>query len=306
MPTSSRIPHLRALEVFDAVAAAGGMRAAAERLHVTQPAVSQQVHRLESVLGVELVRRVPGGVELTDAGRRLAARTGPAFAALHGAIEELREARGGLGAVSVSLLATFAQRWLIPRLAGFQRAHPRTEVRLLTATRLEDLGRGDPDLVVDCGEQSVPGAHTDPLMANALFPVASPVLLESGRLVEARDLADHVLLRVDTAPRDRDWERWLQAAGVAGLRPRGWLTFTSSIHALEAAVAGLGVAVGHTPFVVDAIAAGHLVAPLARYASAEGPYRLVARGAGAQRPPVRAFRDWLLAEVAASPHADPV
>ena len=112
-----------------------------------------------------------------------------------------------------------------------------------------------------------------------------------------------MLLRVEAEPRDRDWQRWLAAAGVPALEPRGWLTFASSSHALEAAIAGLGVAIGHTPFVIDGLAAGRLVAPLALEVDGEGDFFLVAARAKADRRKIAQFRDWLLAECRREPRA---
>ncbi len=133
-------------------------------------------------------------------------------------------------------------------------------------------------------------------MANDLFPVASPALMGDRPLSEPGDLAGHVLLDVLTPPRAGDWSDWLAAAGVAGLEPTGRLQFESSSHALEAAVAGLGVAIGHRPFVIDDLARGRLVAPFAEAVQSDGAYYVVSPLDEAETPKVAAFRHWLLAE----------
>ena len=254
-----RMPPLSALRAFEAVVRHGSVTRAAAELGVTQPAISQRLRQLEAFLERPLVRRDAGGIAVSADGQAYAARLERAFAEIGAATEALRVGAGSERALTISVLATFAQRWLIPRLAGFQGAHPEIEVRLLATSRLADLWREDVDLAIRPGAGVERGERSDFLVANDLFPVASPAALERRPVRVAGDLAKQVLIRVEAEPRDQDWRRWLTAAGVRELRPRGWLPFTSSSHAIEAAIAGLGVAIGHTPFVVDALEAGRLV-----------------------------------------------
>jgi LysR family glycine cleavage system transcriptional activator len=297
----ARLPAFPSLRAFEATARLGSVTRAAAELGVSQPAVSQQLRQLEAVLERPLLRRVAGGVVLTAAGELYAARLRRAFDELQGATDELLARGADARVLTLSLLATFAQRWLIPRLAGFQQAHPDLEVRLLTTSRLVDLAREDVDLSIRAGSGRWPGCRADYLIGNRIFPVASPALLARRPVRCAADLAGHVLFRVEAEPRERDWRRWLAAAGVPTLEPRGWLTFASSSHALEAAIAGLGVAIGHTPFVIDGLAAGRLVAPLALEVGGDGDFYLVAARAKADRRKIIHFRDWLLAECRAKP-----
>jgi LysR family transcriptional regulator, glycine cleavage system transcriptional activator len=286
-----RLPPLSALRAFEAVVRHGSVTRAAAELGVTQPAISQRLRQLEAFLERPLVRRDAGGIAITADGQAYGARLERAFAEIRAATEAVRVGERGL---TVSVLATFAQRWLIPRLAGFQEAHPEIEVRLLATSRIADLWREDVDLSIRPGDGSWRGARSDFLVANDLFPVASPALLERQPVREPADLAAQVLIRVEAEPRDQDWPRWLAAAGVRELRPRGWLPLASSSHAIEAAIAGLGVAIGHTPFVVDALDAGRLVAPLACRIAEDG-YFLVAARDKAESRKVRRFRSWLVA-----------
>jgi LysR family glycine cleavage system transcriptional activator len=301
----ARLPAFPSLRAFEATARLGSVTRAAAELGVSQPAVSQQLRQLETMLERSLLRRVAGGIVLTAAGELYAARLRRAFDELQGATEELLATGADARVLTLSLLATFAQRWLIPRLAGFQRAHPDLEVRLLTTSRLVDLAREDVDLSIRAGSGRWPGCRADFLIENQIFPVASPALLARRPVHRPGDLAGQVLLRVEAEPRDRDWQRWLAAAGVPALEPRGWLTFASSSHALEAAIAGLGVAIGHTPFVIDGLAAGRLVAPLALEVGGDGDFYLVAARAKAERRKIAQFRGWLLAECRARPGPPP-
>jgi LysR family glycine cleavage system transcriptional activator len=288
------LPPLNSLRAFEAIARTGSVTRAAAELGVTQPAVTQQLRRLEAALGLALVARRPGGLALTPEGRRYAGRLRHAFDELKAATAELVPAAAGARVVTVAVLATFAQRWLIPRLVGFQDAHPGIEVRLLTTSRLPELEREDVDLSIRIGHGRWPGLQAERLMANEAFPVASPALLTRRPLAVPADLARQVLIRVEASPRDADWPRWQTLAGVPGLEPASWLTFANSAQALEAAVAGLGVAIGHTPFVADALAAGGLRAPLAPRLADLGAVYLVCRDPAAPR--TAEFRKWLLTE----------
>jgi LysR family glycine cleavage system transcriptional activator len=291
----ARLPPLPCLRAFEAVVRHRSVTRAAAELGVTQPAVSQRLRQLEAFVERALVRRDAGGIAVSAEGQAYAARLERAFAEIQAATEELRAATAPERGLTIAVLATFAQRWLIPRLTGFQEAYPEIEIRLLAASRLADLWRDEVDLSIRPAPGSRGHARGDFLIANDLFPVASPSLLERRSIRRTADLATHVLLRVEAAPRDQDWPRWLAAAGMPQLRPRGWLPFASSSHALEAAIAGLGIAIGHTPFVVDALDAGRLVAPLEPKIE-DDAYHLVARADRANDRKVRSFRSWLLAE----------
>ncbi|MGF1626599.1 MAG: LysR substrate-binding domain-containing protein, partial [Alphaproteobacteria bacterium] len=292
------IPSLKCLLAFEAVARNRSVSRAAAELGVTQPAISQRLRQLEEVLGRSLLRRTARGIGVDEAGELYAAR-------LRRALDEIAEATAAIRPdaaqaaedLTLSLLSTLAQRWLIPRLSRFQDAHPDMAIRLLTPSRPADLARDDVDLSIRCGSGRWPGFHSDLLMRNLIGVVASPALMERRPVRAPHDLADHVLIQIDAPPRDRDWVEWLAAAGAPDLVPRRRLSFSTSTQALEAAVAGLGVAISHTPFIVDALDAGTLVRPLdLMVPDREGDYFLLTpRHAQARK--VRAFRRWLLAEV---------
>jgi len=287
-------PSLRCLQAFDAVARHRNVTLAAEELGVTQPAVTQQLRLLEQHLGTRLVRTDRRGIDLTAAGAALANRVVRTFTELREALSDAAGLTGSAAPLTLALLATMAQRWLIPHLPSFQAAHPEVEVRLLTTSRLVDLQREDVDLAIRIGDGNWPGCRSDFLFENALFPVASPNLLSRLPLADPADLARHIMITVDAPPRQDDWNRWLAYAGVANMKPQGRLSFASSAQALEAAAAGLGVAIAHTPFVEGDLRTGRLIAPFdARIVEPESFY-LVAPRAAARLPRVAAFRTWLL------------
>jgi LysR family transcriptional regulator, glycine cleavage system transcriptional activator len=290
-------PSLKALRAFEAVARHLSVSRAATELEVTQPAVSQQIRVLESFLGQQLLRRQGQGIALTPAGRAYAQRLHGAFSEIEAAtLALLRQGRKG-DVLTISLLPTLAQRWLIPRLASLQMAVPEAEIRLSATARVVDLDREDVDIAVRYGDGNWRGCQSDPLMANDTFPVLSKRLLDKQPIESVEDLSRHVWLHVDAEPRDKDWQAWLDAAGASGLKPKRRIAFESSSYALAAAAAGLGVAIGHRPFVMDDLTAGRLVAPLEITTPSAGAYYVVTSRNAAASPCVSACRDWLLGEV---------
>ena len=286
-----RLPPLTALRAFEATARHLSVSEAARELHVTQSAVSQQVRALEDHLGLSLFRRAGGRLHLTPAGRDFYPALQSAFDSIDAAAARLTAARAA-GALTVSLLPTFAVRWLIPRLGRFQDRHPEIEVRLIATAKLADFTADDVDVAIRYGAGHWPGLRADMLMVEDMFPVCAPGL----KIAEPADLAGHTLLQVDADPRREDWQRWLAAADVASMQPAGLMRFDSSAQALEAAAAGLGLALAHRPFVVDDLAHGRLLAPFDITVPARDAYYLVYPADTADLPRIAAFRGWLMAE----------
>ena len=153
-------PSLKALRAFETAARHLSMSRAADELAVTQPAVTQQIKALETVLGVRLIYREGQGLALTSAGRAYAERLHSIFTEIGAATADLLHQEKKGGALTVSLLPTLAQRWLIPRLGSFQTIHPEIEVRFSTTARIVDLNREDVDLAIRFGEGSWRGSHS--------------------------------------------------------------------------------------------------------------------------------------------------
>jgi len=287
---------MKGLAAFEAVERLGSVSAAASELSVTQPAISQQIKTLEQFLGARLFERMAHGLVLTADAGLFAARVRQALATIEDAADAMREqAQEGGKSVSVAVLSTFAQRWLIPRLAAFQESDPNTEVRLITVGDQADLSRVRADLSIKCGPSEKENKSSDFLIRNQIVPVASPELLAEIPIRQPTDLTDHNLIRIDKSPRIADWPAWLESVGLAGLEPSRWLTFDNSSQALEAAVAGLGIAISHTPFIADALVSGRLVIPIDRpIEDVEGDYYVHA--ANSLNRNVDRFRRWLLSE----------
>jgi LysR family glycine cleavage system transcriptional activator len=292
-----RLPSLNGLRAFEAAARHLSFTKAAAELNVTQTAVSHQIRRLEAQLGLRLFTRRNRNLALTGAALDYLPAVRAAFEDLRGATERILRPQHE-GVLTVSVLPTLAAKWLVQRLAAFQEAHPGIEVRIATATRAVDFRREEVDVAIRYGNGRWPGLRAVWLMAEEIFPVCSPALQRGERpLREPADLAGQTLLHVNLYA--DEWLEWLTAAGVPpslapSLAQRG-LTFDLNLMALQAALDGLGVALGRTAFVEADIAAGRLVAPFDIRVPAKSAFYVVAPEATADSPKIALFRDWLVA-----------
>ncbi len=293
MPTS-RLPPLNALRAFEASARHLSLTKAAEELGVTQAAVSHQVKGLEDALGVKLFNRLTRALALTPAGAALAPELEGAFVRIASAVERARE-REAKGTVRLSLLTTIALTFLVPRLGRFAAKHPAIELRLETSARLVDFTREPIDAAIRYGDGRYGALHADRLFADALTPLCAPSLAKKIR--KPADVMEHPLLD-DNIIYD-EWKIWCEQAGVGACPTRRRAaTFDSTRVAVEAAMEGMGIAIG-APFLFAAeIASGRLVQPLPVVVPSGRSYWFVCRPQDAERPTIRALRDWLLEETA--------
>ena len=201
----ARLPSLNALRAFEAAGRHLSFTRAAEELHVTQAAVSHQIKSLEEQLGIRMFRRGPRGLLLTDAGQSYLPDVREAFQRLTFATDRLLE-DDARGAITVSVLPSFAARWLVPRLTRFRADHPDVEVRVSADDRLADFDRDDVDEAIRYGRGDYPGLKSDRFLSEELFPVCSPDLLARLPLDRPEDLGRHTLLHDDMRI---DWSVWL-------------------------------------------------------------------------------------------------
>jgi LysR family glycine cleavage system transcriptional activator len=307
-----RLPPLNALRVFEAAARHLSFKEAANELNITQAAVSHQVKSLEEYLGVELFRRAGRGVQLSEAARACLPRLREGFDALAAAVEMIRE-RGQEAELMITAPPVFTARWLMPRLADFSRREPKIEVHVVASSKLVEGGALDSAVLVGnlnlrsessgveihLGSGIYPGHRADKLFDVSCIVVASPALVEGDPpLKQPADLSRHVLLHddaMDIIAHGDSWTKWLEAAGVAdrvdGTRgPR----FSSNILSLEAASQKLGVALALKPLINADLASRRLVQPFPAEVRPASAYYVVSPEVIAERPPVAAFRRWLL------------
>lgn len=294
------LPPLNTLRSFEAAARLASFSKAAEELFVTHGAVSRAIRQLEDFLGLKLFHRRARQVLLTPAGAVYAARVRDALDRLAGATQALTR-DDAKGTLSVSSLPSFAAKWLVPRLFRFRHEYPDIDVRLETTERLTDFDADGIDIVIRFGRGNYPGLTTDLLLREELFPACSPQLLEGPRaLREPSDLRHHTLIHDDFPI---DWAGWLRMAGVEGVDTHRGPVYLSSVLAMQAAVQGEGVVLARSALAADDLATGRLVKPFELSLPSDAAYYVVCPPRALERRRVKAFRDWLLAEVQGSdPH----
>jgi LysR family glycine cleavage system transcriptional activator len=295
MPISLRLPPLAAIRAFEAAARLGSFTRAAEELGMSQAAVSYQIKLLEERIATLLFVRQPRQVVLTDIGRRLAAAVTDAFDTLRGAFASIGDEAAGV--LTVSVAHAFASNWLAPRLGSFQLAHPGLAVRLSMSDHLVEFGREAVDLGIRSGDGSWQELVMHRLFAARFTPLCSPELLRrAGPLAGPADLLRLPLL----SPGDIWWREWFALAGVAAddLANRVGIGLDSQSMEGRAALAGQGVAILTPALWADELREGRLVQPFELIGESNRSYWLVYPAARRNLPKVRAWRDWLLAEVA--------
>lgn len=290
-----RLPSLNGLRAFEAAARLGSFVAAGEELNVTQAAVSRMVRLLEERLGFRLFERLPNGLALTPQGRVLQPGLTAAFDAIAGITQQVAGMRS-TPVLTLGVGPSFAVRWLIPRLASFYRQHPDIEVRLATGGAINPFN-DDWTCGILLGNGDWPGHQAEPMFSADLFPVCARSIGQ--RLKKPSDLAKECLLEVQHSP--EEWPLWLAAARVKLRTQAPGPRFDSYAMALQAAVDGVGVAIGLRPYVEDDLASGRLVAPFKLAVPKGQAWYLVYRPFRQDDAALVAFRDWLMTNVERDP-----
>ncbi|WP_424814542.1 LysR substrate-binding domain-containing protein [Roseococcus sp. YIM B11640] len=287
---SRALPFLNGLRAFEAAARHGSFAAAGAELHVSPAAVSRLVRLLEQRLGIGLFERRPNRLLLTPAGESYRIGLSGIFDELERLTEATR-ARAGQRVLVVGVGPSFAHHWLIPRLAAWHAHAPGIEVRVRTGGAAAAFDEGW-TCGIRLGAGDWPGFVATPLIAAQLRPVCGPAM--AARLSQPGRLASVPLLRVAHA--EDDWSQWLAAQGLAGRIAARGPVFDFYGQAQQAAADGLGVAMGLSPYVDDALTQGRLVSPFAATVP-KGHWFLIHRPGREENPAFVAFRSWILGMV---------
>ena len=290
----SRSPlYLNGLRAFEASARLGGFAAAAAELNIAPSAVSRMVALLERRIGAALFERQANRLKITPAGAQYQAGLTPLFDAMATLTDQV-SGRSQDRILTIGVGPTFAVRWLIPRLAGFQAMQPEADVRITTGGAAAPFGddwtcgiKLGPNQADDVDADFV----SDPLFSADLTPVASPAV--AATLTKPTDLDPKRLISVAHAP--KDWPMWFDGAAVKGIRPSG-PTFAYYGQAIQAAADGIGVALGIRPYIDDDLLAGRLCTPFDVTVAKGQEWRLIFRQPALQNAVFASFRQWLLAE----------
>lgn len=286
------LPSLNAVRVFDAAARHLNFSRAADELNVTQSAVSRQIKVLEEQLGVALFERAGPVLHLTAAGEIYRERVGEALTVLRRGTAELRQA-SPTPVVVVSVLPSFASKWLVPRLNDFNRAHPEIELRLAASYRVVDFAtEPDIDVAIRLGRGGWAGVDASRLTALHLFPVCSPKLARS--LHRPADLLRHRLLTDDSLY--DEWPRWFDAVGV-DYRPGDTQHLDDDIMLLQAAISGYGIVLARAIMAQDELESGRLVRPFETSILSAFQFHFVCPPDRVDEPKIRTLHDWLRREM---------
>lgn len=289
-----RLPPLSSLRFFEAAGRHQSFKLAAAELNVTPSAVSHGIVGLEEALGVELFAREARGLSLTPAGADYLSYVSEAFSLIATGTQRL-PTRGTHLAIAVSCAPTLASRWLLPRLPHFRSRWPDIDVTVDTSHRQVGFPVDGFDFAIRLSRVPVAGAAWTRMFGERLVPVCSPVYRDS--LVDEHgnvDLRRATLIHLSTA--SEDWQAWLERTATGGIEPTGGLRFDTIQLATEAAIMGLGVALGRRPLADRDLAAGALVEASPLTIAAGTVYWLVSAEHADLRPDLRDFRQWLLAE----------
>ncbi|MBA5779095.1 transcriptional regulator GcvA [Stappia sp. F7233] len=290
-----RLPPLAAIRVFEAAARHLSFTRAGEELGMTQAAVSYQIKLLEERFGAPLFIRRPRQVTLTESGHRLAPAVSEAFETLATAFDDARGAVEGV--LSISSIPTFAAQWLAQRIGSFQIAHPHLAVRLYADPTTADLSRQEIDVGIRSGHGNWPGIVAHKLIDVRFTPMISPDLLKDGDgFSKPEDLLKFRIL----SPGDPWWKVWFAAAGVSSVSLEGLQETKFGAQSLEAAaaLAGNGIAILTPAFYQTDITLGRLIQPFDLVCEDGRGYWLVYAESRRNVPKIRAFREWLLNEIA--------
>ena len=255
------LPPLNAIRAFEAAARRSSFKEAAAELGVTHGAISRQVRLLEDWLGrPTLFRRLSHGVMLTAEGAAFFAEIGPALERIAAAgVRHGQPAKASATVLRVNALATFSLRWLMPKLTLLRQAHPDIDIRLTTGNEPIDALAGDYDLVIRGGPDTFHGFEAYHLLPEWRLPVCSPELTATLPLDRVEDLELHTLIEVGSMP--RLWRDWLVMADHGALIPASTLTLDHFYLAIQAALNGMGVAMGPATLIGDDLLLGRLIAP---------------------------------------------
>lgn len=288
------LPSTSALAAFEAVARLGSFSAAAIELSLTQGAISRQIAILEEQLGVRLFHRNGRGVVLTETGRTYA----------EGISDVVRKIRQlSLQAMSneaenrlrLAILPTFGTRWLMPRIPDFVRRHPKVIINFATRIQRFDFELEGLDAAIHIGQPDWPGADCQFMMHEDVVPVASPDFLNRHPVNTPEALL--TLPRIEMASRPGAWEHWFASLGLEA-KTTGGMRFEQFSNVAQACIAGLGIALMPTFLIENELASGQLVKAYDHQVRSLSAYYLVRPLSKVDHPPVVAFSEWLLEQVA--------
>lgn len=296
-----RLPPMTALRAFEAAARHMSFARAADELFVTPAALSYQIKSLEEHLGAPVFRRLNRAVELTEAGQVLAQYVSDGFRQLESGWSAAKKLQD-VNTLTVTAGPALTAKWLAPRLLDFARAHPDIDLRISASLGQVDLKRDDVDVALRFGYGADAGLYSLPVREEWLTPVMSPALAE--KYTTPQSLLQAPLIYDESIAFLRpkcDWPTWFRAIGLEFDGAHG-SHFSNADHAVDAAVAGVGVVLGRRSMIIKDLQEGRLVAPFKTAIETRARFRFLCLPAAADKPQVAAFRDWFVTEIEKTSH----
>lgn len=292
----SKLPPLKALRGFESTARLCSYRKAAKELNLTHPAISHQIQALEKDLGVKLFVREGRQAVLTPEGERFYPVAREALEILISGSEAIRRSNSQ-SILRIQTYITVSLRWLIHRLPRFRALNPEFQLQLLSSIHEQDFDEVNADVGM-IFRQTPPAGHLHwvPLIRPKLFPVCSPGLIaDDGVKLDPEDLLNYPLLTITSEA--WQWQDWFDSAGLGKVKTSHSISVDSTVIALEMAMDGEGIALVNGPFADKDLKAGRLIQPVTHCAEGLGEWGLVCRNDSLHHPPVRAFIEWLQADM---------
>lgn len=290
------LPSLNALRTFEAVARHNSFTRAAEELNVTQSAASRLVHSLEEYLEVSLFSRRSRRIELTHQGQYYSRLVCKALDLLEAGTVELLSDSKGMGTLNVGMLPTFGTRWLLPRLSSFHNQYPQYGINIVSSDGDLDFTRERIDIAIRFGHGAWPGAIIDPLMSEEIQVVCAPSLLgDAPPPTTPDDLTRYPFIHHST--RLDGWDHWFRSIGTHMPQVTWGPSLEHFFMIIEAAKAGLGLALLPTFLIEKELKSGTLITPYPARVSGPGAYYLITPETKIDLPRVAAFRQWVLSQL---------
>ncbi len=292
------LPPLNALRAFGAVGRHLSFALAAEELHVTPAAVSQQIKNLEAILGLDLFHRLGRRITLTEGGHQLLPGIEAGFGEMERAVRQVRML-GQPAYISCNTVGAFAARWLVPRLERWTKAYPKIDVRISASAELVSFEGRDIDMAIRLSSGEEVGLHTDLLQRETVIPLCSPALLtQTPPLRRPEDLRNFQLIHFTPAAGriNTRWADWLKIANVETVDPDRGIFLSDGTAALNSAIAGQGVVLAPKTIALSDLALGTLVIPFDIELPTDLAWHVVMPEGNLARQEIRDFRNWLLEE----------
>jgi len=300
-----KLPPPNALVVFEAAARLLNFTRAATELNVTQAAVSRQIRTLEDYLSSALFNRTPRGLQLTRDGHRLHQAVTMGLEHIANTAAEIQRAKGG-SELTVSTSVTFANYWLISRVAKFRAAYPDIELRIVASGPVSDFTSAGVDLAIRYGAGRWSGMESTHLLDNEIFPICSPTFLSNcGPLKEPRDLLSKILLHLVEFDRNWvTWQAWMKTFGVEWDPKQRGQEFDNYLILIQATLNGQGIALGGGRIAHDFLKAGALVRPIEATMRSDRAFYLLTPEHVPLSEPAVLFRDWVIQEAKGDGNAE--